>query len=364
VATQYADGVFVTVGTRDGLYVFEGDQERRNWTRRGPSLTGLDISHAILDPRDERTIWVAANGEDHAAVYRSLDRGETWEMAGEPLPVKRAWHVQPALAETPDRVYAGVADAALYQSDDAGRSWREVDSLSNHETRSEWMEGGGGLCLHTILTNPDRPDELVIAMSAVGVFYSADSGRTWEPRNEGTFSFADMDFGDGPRDIQFRSVHRCVHKVVRNPANGHLFQQNHDGVYRSEDDGLTWLDISDGLPERFGFVIGATADGSVYVVPQQVNMEAFTVRASGQLTVYRSRDLGQTWEPLSEGLPVIENVTLYREGMATDLHAAGGVYIGTSDGRLLSTRDGGQCWEHLAEGLPPVRSVSCEHITN
>jgi photosystem II stability/assembly factor-like uncharacterized protein len=133
------------------------------------------------------------------------------------------------------------------------------------------------------------------------------------------------------------------------------------GVYRSDNYGVEWVDISAGLPDRFGFVIDITRDGTVYVVPQHDWTEESGVRVTGQLAVYRTSDEGASWQRLTDGLPEIENVTLYREGMATDFCAVGGVYFGTSDGQLLFTNDGGDNWSHLAAELTPIRSVACEH---
>ncbi len=97
-------------------------------------------------------------------------------------------------------------------------------------------------------------------------------------------------------------------------------------------------------------------------MPQHDWTEESGVRVTGQLAVYRSKDDGDSWERLTDGLPTIENVTLYREGMTTDLCDDGGVYIGTSDGRIFHTRSGGDSWLDLTSGLPPVRSLACEHF--
>jgi photosystem II stability/assembly factor-like uncharacterized protein len=355
MATHFDERVLVLAGSRDGLYLFESDGERVAWQRRGPFLEGCDVSHAVLDPRDGRTIWVAASGHGVTAVYRSPDRGGTWAMAGEPFEAGQVWHVEPGHADQPGRVFAGLLPAALYRSDDDGGSWQALPGLNAHPTRDEWWEGGGGLCLHTVLTNPIDPHELHVAISVAGVFHSADGGETWTPRNDGLFSFA-----QDPAAVQHPHVHRCVHKVVRHPDEPQiLFQQNHMGVYRTDDGGMQWVEIGTELPGRFGFVITITRDGAVYVVPQDEDK----VRFSGQLSVYRSRDRGGSWQQLTHGLPEIENQTLYREGMASDWHTPGGVYFGTSAGDLFHTRDGGDSWATLATGLPAVRSVSCEHFS-
>jgi photosystem II stability/assembly factor-like uncharacterized protein len=358
MATRTDDHILLLAGTRDGLYLYEGTCERRVWRTRGPFLSGCDISHATLDPRDGHTIWVAASGHGVTAVYRSPDRGATWEMAGAPFDAEQVWHVEPGHLSQPGRVYAGVKPAGLFQSDDGGDTWQPVRGLNEHPSAGEWWEGGGGKMLHTILTDASAPEDLTVAISVAGVFHSADGGVNWEPRNEGTVGMASEWEKFADMTAQHHGVHRCVHKVVRHPRQASvLFQQNHDGVFRSDDRGMTWVDICDGLPGRFGFVIGATHDGSVYVVPQDM----YKVRYSGQLTVYRLRDGAQHWEALRDGLPEVENITLYREGLATDACTPGGIYFGTSTGDLYASVDGGDHWSLLASGLPPVRSVACEH---
>ena len=50
----------------------------------------------------------------------------------------------------------------------------------------------------------------------------------------------------------------CVHKLVMSPIDtDRLYQQNHVGMHRSDDAGLTWTEITDGLPTEFGFAAAA-----------------------------------------------------------------------------------------------------------
>ena len=355
--------MLLATGTRDGLYILESDAGRAAWQIRGPYLTGMDISHAILDGRDGRTMYAAGNGNGAATVYRSDNRGATWEPAGEPMPAEMVWHVEPGVEDDASVVYAGVMPAALYRSDNRGQTWNEVTGLTSHPTHSEWQGGGGGLCLHTILTNPQRPEQLAVGISAVGCLVSDDGGETWEARNNGVPSFVDIFAEEFGIPLTHRDIHNCIHKAVRHPSNGLVYQQNHDGVFKSHNDGVEWIDISEGLPSRFGFVIGVTMDGTVFTVPQHDWEEPVGVRMTGQLEVYRMRDGSDTWEKLTNGLPEVSNLTLYREGMTTDRWTPGGVYFGTSDGTLHASADCGDSWTTIASGLPSIRSVSCEHFT-
>jgi photosystem II stability/assembly factor-like uncharacterized protein len=77
------------------------------------------------------------------------------------------------------------------------------------------------------------------------------------------------------------------------------------------------------------------------------------------MTVWRTRDGGDRWEPLRNGLPQ-ENAYLcvYRGAMMTDDHDPAGVYVGTSTGQIFASRDGGDSWSLIADYLPPVLSLT------
>jgi photosystem II stability/assembly factor-like uncharacterized protein len=137
-----------------------------------------------------------------------------------------------------------------------------------------------------------------------------------------------------------------------------LFLQNHEGPYRTDNRGELWQDLREGDRDWFGFALGITRDASVFVVPQHGE----TIRVSGQLAVYRRRDGVENWDVLTNGLPEIDNWTLYREGIATDNCLPGGVYFGTSEGALYGSVNGGETWSKIAAGMAVVRSVSCEHF--
>jgi photosystem II stability/assembly factor-like uncharacterized protein len=134
-----------------------------------------------------------------------------------------------------------------------------------------------------------------------------------------------------------------------------LFQQNHCGVYRSDDRGDSWVDISEGLPSRFGFPM-AIHPHTVCVVPLTSDDQRFV--PDGQIAVWRSQDDGQTWQRLTDGLPDPAWLTILQENLATDTCDPAGVYIGTTTGQLFYSRDEGERWETLADYLPPVLSVS------
>jgi photosystem II stability/assembly factor-like uncharacterized protein len=137
-----------------------------------------------------------------------------------------------------------------------------------------------------------------------------------------------------------------------------LYQQNHCGVYRSDNGGDTWTDISSGLPSRFGFPFAALPrDGNtVFVIPEESDQVRTT--ANGALGIFRSRDCGVSWEPLTEGLPQTAAYSnVMRMAMTVDTLESAGVYVGTQGGQILASRDGGDRWSVLFNWLPPIYSL-------
>lgn len=77
----------------------------------------------------------------------------------------------------------------------------------------------------------------------------------------------------------------------------------------------------------------------------------------GRFAVWRSRDGGQSWQMLTNGLPDRARVNVLREAMTTDTFADAGIYAGTNTGQLFYSRDSGDRWQVLADFLPPILSV-------
>ena len=349
------------VGTHKGGFLFSSDADRRKWEMKGPFFRGTDVNHLILDARGRPTLHACVNstwwGPD---TRRSEDWGETWLEPETPArfaesaerKVKRVWCVAAGPEGDPGTLYAGVDPAALFRSRDGGRTWTEIEALSQHPSREKWTPGMGGMMVHSICPHPVDGDVVQVAISAAGAFATADGGATWEARNRGVRA--------NYLPEEYPVVGQCVHHLERHPAQPQtLYQQSHDGVYRSDDEGANWVDISEGLPSRFGFPlrIHPRDPDTVYVIPEEG--AEFRCPVGAEFAVYRSRDRGSKWEKLGRGLPS-ENAFLnvYRQAMAVDSHDPGGVYVGTSTGQIFYSRDEGETWETLATWLPPVYSVS------
>jgi photosystem II stability/assembly factor-like uncharacterized protein len=353
-----AGKVTVLVGTTRGAFFFHSDAERRSWEMTGPHLDGWEIYSLHGDNRDGNRVFAGTSHYVFGPTIRvSDDLGDTWtQVEASPsysedsgFKLNRIWQIVHGHADAPDTMYAGVDEAGLFASQDGGLTWEEVTGLTGHDTREEWAPGNGGLCLHTILVDPTNSQRMWVGMSAVGVFRTDDGGRTWKARNEGLPQLA--------TGIKTQDVGRCVHKIVLDPQDPNtLYCQFHGGVFKSTDAADSWQPIESGLPSNFGFPIGITAGGDLFVIPLESDMQRHV--KDGQLRVYRSRDGGSSWEDSSQGLPDQPHyVGVLRDAMSVDSLDPAGIYFGTSMGEVFYSADSGETWGRLPAQLPRITSI-------
>ena len=352
-----AKKVLVLLGTKKGAFILESDAGRQKWQLRGPFCETWPMNHVIADPVTGTIYGAGGNEWFGPAVWKSTDLGATWTHSSQGLtyaegeqPIKAAW----SLAPGDGCLYAGVEPAGLFRSDDGGQSWRHIAGLRNHPSQSQWQPGGGGLILHSIVLHPQDAKQVWVGISTAGVFHTADGGETWQPRNRGTRA----DYL--PEDQRYPEFGQCVHCLVM--AAGmpdRLYQQNHCGMYRSDDGGATWQSIEKGLPSTFGFPAAAHPrdPSTLYLLPLNGDIAGRFV-PEGKTAVWRTRDAGATWQDLREGLPQKDAfLGVLRQAMAVDRLDPAGVYFGTSSGSLFASADEGESWSCIAQHLPTITSV-------
>jgi photosystem II stability/assembly factor-like uncharacterized protein len=350
------------VGTKKGVFIgraVDDDPESTNFSFTGPHCSGTWSFCAVR--YDDSTGTIYAGGQSNwygPAIWRSQDLGQTWDHSSEGLiyadgpSIEQVW----SLAVHNGALYAGVDPAGLFRSDDGGRTWTELTSLRAHPTSATWRPTNGGLPLHTILPRAQdgsrvpsesggSPDALLYAaLSSGGAYRSADGGRTWDPAAP--------------------APDACIHALAGSSRAGDpLYQQNHAGIFRSDDAGASWVDVSEGLPSLFGFPLAVhpTDPRTVYAIPLAGAAEGQRVVPESGVAVWRTRDAGATWQPLTNGLPQGRTfLTVLRGGLAAlpEQGDSASIFFGTPTGQLFGSADDGDTWSLVARGLPAIYAVS------
>lgn len=348
--------VMLLVGTKKGLYRMRSDADRKKWTTEDPYGAPAPIHHASYDPRDG-SMYAAINSTwGGSRIEYSRDLGKTWNVSKNPAfpedsgrTFYQTWHIEPGHAKTPNVVWAGVEPAALFKSEDRGETWQWMRSLEEHPSRPKWNPGAGGLGLHSIAIDADDPKKMNIGISAGGAFNTTDGGATWNADNAAT--------GQSERP----DVFSCIHKLLAHPkVSGVRFMRVHLEVYWREPGETTWTYRTAGLPTSFGFAaaIHPHDRAAAYVIPLH-DMKRLAVEPG--IAVYSTRDRGATWTRNDKGLPAAPLEAL-REGMHTDTFDPVGVYFGTANGEVYASRDEGKSWDRIAQYLPYVTSVHAATI--
>lgn len=371
--------VMLLVATRKGAWLLHGDAARKTWRVDGPHFLGHIVNHVMLDPRDGKTLLAAAKtGHLGPTVFRSTDRGRTWQEAAQPPAFAKAkdgekgravdhtFWLTPAHASEPDVWYAGTSPQGLFRSDDGGVTWQSASPINEDPQYIAWMgsvQDGtpDGPKMHSIIVDPRDARHIYFGMSGGGVHESRDGGRTFSLLIDG------LDVVEGfPKGDPTTHDPHCIRMCPSNPDR--LYQQNHCGIYRLDRPSTTWERIGRNMPKKVGdigftMVVHPRDDKIAWVLPMDGSTVWPRTSPEGKPSVYVTRNAGKTWQRQADGMPERDAWwTVKRQAMTSDARDPVGLYFGTTSGELWMSRDEGRKWTSIARHLPEIYAVEAAEI--
>lgn len=359
------------VSTRKGLFTLirGGD----GWRIAEVDFLGDNVTLAFRDPRSGSLFAALDHGHFGAKLHR--DQGDGWhevtppvyppkpegleelDMWGQELKwsLARIWAFAAGGRAEPGVLWCGTMPGGLFRSDDHGGSWQIVEPLWRHPLRSKWMGGGAdGAGMHSICVDPRDPQKITVAVSTGGVWHSPDGGANWELWGEG------MRNEYMPPELAHDPIAQDVHCLAQCPADPErMWVQHHNGIFVSSDAGRTFREVSaNARPAAFGFpvVVHPADPDTAWFVPGIKDEKRCPV--DGRLVVSRTRDGGETFEVLGDGLPQQHAYdVVYRHALGID-ESGTQLAFGSTTGNLWLSENGGERWTGLSHTLPPVYAVT------
>lgn len=361
------------VATRKGL--FQLQRQGPAWAVQRRDFLGDNVTYACADPRSGHFYAALNHGHFGVKLHRSTDKGQTWhEIAAPAYPpfpegrepdrcpmrqivipwnLELIWTIVPGGPDQPGRLWCGTLPGGLFKSDDHGESWSLVESLWRRPERAKWMGGGYDYPgIHSICVDPRDSTHLTLAISCGGVWTSPDDGASWSQIGHGLRS----DYS--PPELAYNPESQDAHLMANCPGSPDTFWiQHHNGIFRSTDGAQRFLEIERAGPSVFGFAVAAHPQDSstAWFVPAIKDEKRIPV--DGQLVVTRTRDGGQTFQTLRQGLPQTDAYDLvYRHGLDID-PTGDALALGSTTGNVWTSPDAGDHWSRLEANLPPVHSI-------
>jgi photosystem II stability/assembly factor-like uncharacterized protein len=328
--------------SRDGLFrvTLNGDSQPKI-EHIGLSGQGGMRAAAITDNETPSTLYASTF---RGGVFRSKDAGDSWHEINSGIAFKEVW----SLVQHPmtGELYAGTGPGSIFKSVDRGDSWQECEGLNALKTRKNWSFPGPPFTAHVkgLGLNPTDPNHVWGAVEVGWIVRSLDGGNTWENLRNGE-----------SHDSHYVTVMPDNPDVVVSSSG--------EGVFRSEDGGENFVEANDGVSHRYmtNLVVHPDKPDVLFTAGANGSPRGWDTPPIGADTyVYRSEDQGQSWVRLTAGLP--ETIMAGPRAMCGDPADPQVAMVGLVDGSVWGTRDGGNSFECLVEGLPPVNGLSVVHV--
>lgn len=300
------------------------------------------VSAIAIHPTDPNIVYI---GAAQGGVWKSTDAGASWT----PLTDEQCSLAMGALAidpVNPNIIYAGTGEqhfsgdsyygCGVLRSIDGGLTWVQLGA-----SVFDLDSANGGARISRILIDPvtagSAHNTTIYVASDLGLYRSTDSGAHFL-RVLGPFS----DFYSPVTDLVMDPTNpRILYGGAAFPTSGGWATT---GIFKSNDGGTTWVQLTSGLPAtgvfRINLAIASSAPQVLY---------ASLALTSGGLGIFKTTDGGATWAQLPLSGSVTPNCQCgYDMVLIVDPSNSDTVYFGGV--WLYKSLDGGSTWQHITFG--------------
>ncbi|HEY3109900.1 MAG TPA: hypothetical protein VGL23_14155 [Chloroflexota bacterium] len=314
----------IYVATGDALAVI-GRQDG-GW-RASLELVGQPTYCLAADPRRQERVYCGTFGQ---GLWQSEDAGASWRPVG---PGIESPAVSSVAVGRDGVVWAGTEPSMLYRSEDDGRSWVARPALAELPSAPTWSFPPRPWTHHVRWIAPDPADEarIFVGIELGGVMRSLDGGLSWEDRKPGS--------------------QHDAHTLATHPdAPGRLYEAAGGGFAETRDGGQSWRGHDAGLKWRYLWGLAVDpGDPDVLVVSASPGPREAHDRRSARAAMHRRVGEG-AWEQVTAGLPDEAGTRGYV--LATNPAEPGVFYAAPHDARVHRSSDAGRAWQELAIHWP------------
>jgi photosystem II stability/assembly factor-like uncharacterized protein len=346
--------------------------------------TGLDSTGLTSLEVMEDKIYVGTQGYGVYAGDINPDFSVTWQADRSNKPIPQVYNMQIVIDPNNTKsIYVGAYPGGLYRSDDGGLTFYDKNFLTPSVQADDPFRQG----YYAFALNPSDTNEVWLGTWGHGMFKSYDK----------------MDSNIIAHGLDMKMLGKHVYQVLIDPSPPHyVYVATEEGIFRSEDDGDTWITFNNGLNssqvrtlafttngtllcgtlgyeiysysamknkwdqmnsfDKFGTIWPIWNDRPLYQYstllfhPTDPNVVIVGIFPAG---FYKSTDAGNTWRESNTGFSNDGVFSLETHPVHTDIIFAGTYNV------ISRSLDGGDHWEFWNDGWPEqqwVFSIDFDHV--
>ena len=284
---------FLFFSSANFAQVNPGYLQAMKWRMIGPHRGGRTVG-AVGIPNQPNVFYIGVN---NGGVWKTTDFGRTWKPIFDDQPTGSIGDIAIA-PSNPNTIYVGSGEGiqrpdlsvgdGIYKSTDAGKTWQNIGLKDGQQIGGIAIDPtNDNIVFVAVLGHPYGPN------TERGVFRTIDGGKTWTRvlyKDENTGAIQVTIDPNNPKII-----YADLWAGRQGPWENGAWNGTESGLYKSTDGGDTWKKLVTGLPTvaqglgRIGFCIAPSNSNRLYA----------TVDAGEKGGIYRSDDAGETWKNMS-----------------------------------------------------------------